>query len=226
MPTLNEYADDPGYFIRARPSSVKSPITYQIEPEGYCIIDSYGLSDQDQISWSFIQSLRSLGLLYTDQSGVIGSDEFEPDPKQLKKTKLGKQAAYRLAEVIYENLDINSEELKEILHILGIDPKKFKRSDDKNKNSSNSLTGKTTSTMAEFPVHDSIDVLSGETIYKTNDWWKAAILSNGYQGPEISVYLWQKNGTSWKRKQKYKVKSEKDWNKEKEIIDGLISNNS
>ena len=122
MPTIQEYTNDPGYFIRARPSNVESPITYQIESEGYAIIDSYGLSHKDQISWSVVQSLKSLGLLYTNKSGVIGSDEFEPDPDQLKETELGEEAALRLAKVISKNIDISPGELREILSILNIDP--------------------------------------------------------------------------------------------------------
>jgi hypothetical protein len=223
MPTIQEYTNDPGYFIRARPSSVESPITYQIEPEGYAIIDSYGLSHEDQISWSVIQSLKSLGLLYTNKSGVIGSDDFEPDPDQLKETELDEKAALRLAKVISENIDISSEKLREILSILNIDPSLI---DDNNSiltTRRDFPTPQSNLNMPNFPVHDEIDVLNGETIYKTNDWWKAAILSDGYQGTEILIYLWHKDGSSWKRSQKYKVKSQDEWEKEKEIVDRLIS---
>lgn len=226
MPTLNEYTDEPGYFVRARPSSVEAPITYQIESDGYCIIDSYGLSDGNQISWSIIQSLKSLGLLYTNESGVLGTDEFEPDPDQLKETALDDQAAHRLAKVICNNIDINADQLENILYILEIDPQSFDYIDDKSVDETGSQTPPHTTTVPEFPVHDQIDVLSGETIYKTDDWWKAAILSDGYQNTEILVYLWRNDGNSWKRKQKYKVKSEDEWKKEKQIIDKLFSHSS
>jgi hypothetical protein len=226
VPTLNEYTSDPGYFVRARPSSVESPITYQIESDGYCVIDSYGLSDGDQISWSIIQSLKSLGLLYTNESGVLETDEFEPDPDQLKETALDDQEARRLAEIIYNNIEIGEDQLKDILSILDVDPQSIDYIEDKTVSGIDFPTPSDNSTMPQFPVHDQVDVLSGETIYKTNDWWKAAILSDGYQSTEILIYLWRKDGNSWKRSQKYKAKSEEDWENEKQTIDKLLSQRS
>jgi hypothetical protein len=222
VPSLNKYANEPGYYIRALPSSVDAPITYQIESEGYSIIESYGLKDGEQISWSIIQSLKSLGLLYTDQSGVVGADEFEPDTSQLEETALDDDAARRLAEVIAENIDIDGEELLVILDILDIDSSTFDLPDTESSDTGGFPTPPGHSSTPEFPVHDNIDVLDGETIFKTDDWWKGVILAAGYNSSEILVYLWHKDGNSWKRKQKYKVKPE-DWPDERDTIDRLVS---
>lgn len=222
MPTLNKYTNEPGYYVRARPSSTGAPITYQIESEGYSIIESYGLSDGEQISWSIIQSLRSLGLIYTDQSGVLDSDEFEPDPSQLKETALDDAAARRLAEVIAENLDIGVDQLRTILDILNIDPTTFDLGDQTSGSNSGFPTPRGHSPVPEFPVHDNIEVIDGETMFKTDDWWKAAVLATGYNSPDVLVYLWRKDGGSWKRKQKYKVAPD-DWEAEKQTIDRLVS---
>lgn len=222
MPTLNKYSDKSGYYIRARPSGTNAPITYQIESEGYSVIESYGLSDGEQISWSVIQSLRSLGLVYTDQSGVLGADEFEPDASQLDETKLDDAAARRLAEVIAENLDIDPEELGEILSILDIEPATFDFDQGDSQANIEFPTAKDPSSTPGFPVHDNIDVLDGETLFKSDDWWKAVIIAVGYKSPDVLVYLWRKDGQSWKRKQKYKVSSE-DWEEEKQAIERLVS---
>lgn len=222
VPTLNSYADQPGYYIRARPSSVDAPITYQIESEGYSIIDSYGVLDGEQISWSIIQSLKSLGLLYTDESGVIGADEFEPDASQLEETALGDEDARQLAVVIAKNLDIDEEALRAILDILNIDPSTFNFPETISQSGSESPTLGGHSSTPDFPVHDNIDVLDGETIYKTSDWWKAAVLAAGYSDSEVLVYLWRKDSNLWKRKQKYKITPD-DWAKERSIINGLIA---
>jgi hypothetical protein len=225
VPTLNEYTNEPGYYIRARPSSVGSPITYQIEPEAYSIIDAYGVVDGEQISWSVIQSLRSLGLVYTDQSGVLGSDEFEPDAEQLEETALDEAAARRLAEVIRTNLDIDAETFRTILDILNLDPSTFEFEETSSGFDIDFPTPKDYTSVPDFPVHDNIEVIDGKTIFKTNDWWKGAILASGYNSPDVLVYLWQKNGQSWKRKQKYKVAPD-DWADEREIIDELVAQSS
>ena len=221
MPTLNKYASKSGYYIRARPSSVDSPITYQIESEGYSIIESYGLTDGEQVSWSIIKSLKSLGLLYTDESGVIGADEFEPDPSQLEETALDDDAARQLVKVIAANIDIDPESLKVILEILDIDASPSDFVDTNSGTSVGMPTPAGWSPTPDFPVHDSINVLDGETIFKSDDWWKGAILAAGYDGPDILVYLWHKDNHSWKRKQKYKVDSD-DWPEERDTVDRLV----
>lgn len=45
--------------------------------------------------------------------------------------------------------------------------------------------------MEEFPVHKELDIQAGETVFKSDDWWKAVVLYEGYRGMEIGVYLWQ-----------------------------------
>lgn len=225
MPTINEYSEEPGYYIRARPSNIESPITYQVEPEGYKIIESYGLSHGDQISWSIIQSLKSLGLLFTNESGIIGSDEFDPDPEQLKETELDDSAAFELAEIIQQNINISPEELSELLSILGIDPQSFKYEGETDEKETTPSATLEKSNMPTFPVHEEISVLDGKTIFKTDEWWKAAIIAEGYHDPDILIYLWRNDGGSWKRKQKYKAKSPDKWENEKKIVDALVSNN-
>lgn len=77
--------------------------------------------------------------------------------------------------------------------------------------------------MPEFPVHDDIDVQDGETIFKSDEWWKAVVLYEGYRGPEIAVYLWQRREDDWRRQQKYVVRSQEDWHDDKQAIEQFLS---
>jgi len=77
--------------------------------------------------------------------------------------------------------------------------------------------------MAEFPIHEDLDVQDGETIFKSDDWWKAIVLYEGYRGPEIAVYLWQQKDGDWRRSQKYVIRSQDDWEQDKEAIEKYVS---
>jgi len=43
--------------------------------------------------------------------------------------------------------------------------------------------------MPAFPVHEDLEVQDGQTVFKSDDWWKAVVLYEGYRGAEIGVYL-------------------------------------
>jgi hypothetical protein len=77
--------------------------------------------------------------------------------------------------------------------------------------------------MANFPVHEDLDVQKGETIFKSDDWWKAVILYDGYRGPEISVYLWQHRDGDCRRQQKYVIRSQDDWEQDKTVIEDFVA---
>ncbi len=77
--------------------------------------------------------------------------------------------------------------------------------------------------MSEFPVHEDLDVQDGETIFKSDDWWKAIVLYEGYRGPEIGIYLWQDQDEDWKRSQKYVIRSQEDWEDDKEAVEKYVS---
>jgi hypothetical protein len=75
-----------------------------------------------------------------------------------------------------------------------------------------------------FPVHPTVDVHAGNTIYRTDTWWKAAVL-HSYDGgePEIAIYLWHRD-EDWSRKNKYHVKTAEAWESDKKLIEQYISN--
>ena len=120
MPTVKEYKDDPGYYIRARPPDTGN-INYKIKSEAYPIIEGYGLGHGDEITWDMIRSMKSLGFIYTDGSGVLDVGEFEPDPEQLEQTSLSEQQANDLLETIQEHYHLGPEQLETVCSILGIE---------------------------------------------------------------------------------------------------------
>lgn len=73
-----------------------------------------------------------------------------------------------------------------------------------------------------FPVHDELDVVHGETIYKTTDWWKAAVLYESFGDHRVGVYLWKRTDHGWKRQQKYSGRSVADWYQDKMAIEALL----
>lgn len=76
--------------------------------------------------------------------------------------------------------------------------------------------------MTEYPVHEELDVQKGETVFKSDDWWKAIVLYEGYRGREIGVYLWQDRDGEWRRQQKYVIRSKDDWDQDREIINRYV----
>lgn len=77
--------------------------------------------------------------------------------------------------------------------------------------------------MATFPVHEELDVQDGETVFKSDAWWKAVVLYEGYRGTELAVYLWQHtDDDDWRRQQKYVIRSQDDWETDKETIEKSV----
>lgn len=74
----------------------------------------------------------------------------------------------------------------------------------------------------DFPVHDKLTVIDGRTIFKSNNWWKAVVLYEGFGRQNVGVYLWKSSGDGWTRQQKYVVRSKDDWEKDQQAVEGLI----
>ena len=72
----------------------------------------------------------------------------------------------------------------------------------------------------KYPVSSFLKVVEGVDIYRTEKWWKAALLTESRYGMQIGVYLWTKDRKTgeWKRKQKMRVRSLDELNK---IVDAV-----
>lgn len=76
-----------------------------------------------------------------------------------------------------------------------------------------------------YPVHPDVTVHSGKTIYRTDDWWKAAVThSYGDSDPELAIYLWHRDD-DWSRKNKYHVKTAEAWHEDKDRIEQYLEEN-
>jgi len=77
----------------------------------------------------------------------------------------------------------------------------------------------------EYPVSDYYGVAEGETVFKSDGWWKAVLKigeKGDYETEEVMVYLWQKRDESWKRRQKYTIKRRSDWKDETDAVESLL----
>jgi len=72
-----------------------------------------------------------------------------------------------------------------------------------------------------YPVHETVKVLKGKTIYKNKKWWYAVLLTEEFGHKKVKVYMWswndKKNG--WTRKQHIGINFRKNWEDMKVIIE-------
>lgn len=120
MPTINMYQGGGGYYIRARPSDATGTITYKIRSFGTPVVREMGFKDGEEITWHTIDALKSLGIVYTDGSGTVAPDEFDPDSNFLQKHSISEQKAQKMLTVVQEHLEINNQELQDAADALGI----------------------------------------------------------------------------------------------------------
>lgn len=77
----------------------------------------------------------------------------------------------------------------------------------------------------ELPVSDYYSLAAGETILKTEDWWKAIVVidqKGNWETFEVIIYLWQKSEGKWRRRQKYAIKDEADWLDDRDAVNALL----
>ena len=74
----------------------------------------------------------------------------------------------------------------------------------------------------KFPVHETVKVLAGETVYKTAKWWMAVLKIESFGRTNVAIYLWVKRGDKWKRQQKLTVGDLETWEKIKENVDKMV----
>jgi len=124
MPTLNPYKNDPGYYIRAWTSDLGN-INYQLKPQGWQIIDDWdSLPADGTVSWQQINALKSAGVVYTDDTGIIHPDDekFQPDPDQIDSIDLTTGEVESFLDAIRSNCNLSPEQISALYHIFGIQP--------------------------------------------------------------------------------------------------------
>lgn len=76
-----------------------------------------------------------------------------------------------------------------------------------------------------LPVSDYYEIAAGETVFRSDDWWKAIVKiteKGSYETEEIMIYLWQETDGDWRRRQKYTIKSEERWQEEAEVVESIL----
>jgi hypothetical protein len=127
VPTLNEYADDDGYYIRARPSDAGN-VTYQLKPQGARILEKVGYENEDEIDWQVLNALRIPNLLYTGESGT--TDNELPVGLDKNVASLSEQKAKRLLSELGSISQVDRAQTDELENILGISTDSILEIDD------------------------------------------------------------------------------------------------
>lgn len=76
-----------------------------------------------------------------------------------------------------------------------------------------------TASEEKLPVSESLNVIEGITIYRSEKWWSAVALMDAFGKKQIAVYLWVKRGDQWKRKNKFIIHTKKEWQQIKDAVE-------
>ena len=74
------------------------------------------------------------------------------------------------------------------------------------------------------PIIAPLKVIEHKTINKRFGWWSSVVLLESYGRKQVCFYLWQKRGDQWKRKQKFAIHSQEDWELISNAVEGMIGN--
>ena len=75
----------------------------------------------------------------------------------------------------------------------------------------------------KVPIVAPLNVLEQKTVNKRFGWWSAVVLLESYGRKQVCFYLWQKKeGVGWKRKQKFAVHNQEDWELIQDAVSGMI----
>lgn len=170
MPTLNPYTNDPGYYIRAWTSDIGN-ITYKLKPQGWNIIDDWGeLDNGGEITWQQINALKSVGVIFTEDTGVIYPDDekFQPDPEQLDSMELSDEKAVTFLDAILSHCDLSAEQIVNLCQMLGIDPP-TESTESRFSDATNTVENELTEAVSAgaFPITESLPLSTAERLFET-----------------------------------------------------------
>ncbi len=75
----------------------------------------------------------------------------------------------------------------------------------------------------KLPIIAPLKVLEYATVNKRFGWWSAVVLLESYGRKQVCFYLWQKRGEQWKRKQKFAIHSQEDWDLITNTVNKMIN---
>lgn len=74
----------------------------------------------------------------------------------------------------------------------------------------------------KLPTNEMIKVIDYITISKNESWWTAVVLAGEEGRRKVMLYMWNKRGDTWKRKQKFTIGRKRDWPLYKDAIEKLL----
>jgi hypothetical protein len=74
------------------------------------------------------------------------------------------------------------------------------------------------------PVHESLEIIAQEDIYRNQEWWKSVVKyqHEEAESTETAIYLWHKEDDGWTRKNKYVIKTAEAWADDREVIESFL----
>ena len=77
----------------------------------------------------------------------------------------------------------------------------------------------------KMPILHPLKVIEFRTLSKGFGWWAAVVLVESWGKRQICLYLWQRKGNNWSRKQKFTIHDREKWdlivNSVEELIEKL-----
>lgn len=78
-----------------------------------------------------------------------------------------------------------------------------------------------TESSEKLPISEFYKVIDYVTIFRSKKWWEAIVIFEASGKRSIGLYLWENRNGTWKRKNKFSVRSLEEWNKVKDAVDKL-----
>jgi hypothetical protein len=72
-----------------------------------------------------------------------------------------------------------------------------------------------------LPLSSFYKVVDSITIFKSKKWWEAIVIIESYGRRSIAMYLWQNANGKWKRKHKFQIRNQQEWENVKNAVDKL-----
>lgn len=98
MPTVKEYSNEKGYYIRSNIDG--RYVTLQLSPEAEGLFSDLGFRGDDQISWQFLKPLCDSGHAYTNNSGTAVDTKDINTEVSFSSGKLSLEKKRRLEEFL------------------------------------------------------------------------------------------------------------------------------
>lgn len=73
----------------------------------------------------------------------------------------------------------------------------------------------------KLPISEFYKVIDYVTIFRSTKWWEAIVIYEAAGKRSIGLYLWENRNNTWKRKNKFSVRTIDEWNKVKNAVEQL-----